>query len=62
MTKDKSMTVDRKLSPSTKKNITFANNGKGKEICLGKVAISQDKHIEKVMYVEGLGYNLMSVS
>ena len=29
---------------------------------LGRVAISKDQHMDKVMLVESLGYNLMSVS
>ena len=35
---------------------------KSKVLGLGKVAISEDRHMEKVMHVESLGYNLMSVS
>ena len=29
---------------------------------LGRVAISKDQHMDKVMLVESLGYNLMSLS
>jgi hypothetical protein len=35
---------------------------KSKVLGLGKVAISKDRHMEKVMLVESLGFNLMSVS
>ncbi len=42
--------------------VTFADTGKGKVLGLGRVAISKDQHMDKVMLVESLGYNLMSVS
>src|ERR1044071_73336 len=35
---------------------------KGKVLGLVKVAISKDKHIDKVMLIQSLGYNLMSIS
>src|SRR3954463_3441236 len=62
MTGDKELFIDDKLSHSSQKYITFGDNNKGKVIGLGKVAISKDKHIDKVMLVQSLGYNLMSVS
>ena len=56
------MTGDKELfTKSSQKYITFGDN-KGKVIGLGKVAISKDKHIDKVMLVQSLGYNLMSIS
>ena len=33
-----------------------------KVLGLGRVAISRDQHMDKVMLVESLGFNLMSVS
>ena len=54
--------MDTDLSPSHLKHITYADKGKSKVLCLGKVAISKDKHMDKVMLVESLGFNLMSVS
>ena len=54
--------MDTDLSPSHLKHITYADKGKSKVLGLGKVAISKDKHMDKVMLVESLGFNLMSVS
>jgi hypothetical protein len=62
MTGDRSLLMESSLSPSSKKTITFADKGKSKVLGLGRVAISRDQHIDKVMLVESLGYNLMSVS
>ena len=52
--------MDTDLSPSHLKHITYADKGKIKVLGLGKVAISKDRHMDKVMLVESLGYNLMS--
>ena len=54
--------MDTDLSPSHLKHITYADKGKSKVLGLGKVAISKDKHMDKVMLVESLGFNLMYVS
>ena len=54
--------MDSALSPSHLKHITYADKGKSKVLGLGKVAISNDQHMDKVMLVESLGFNLMSVS
>ena len=62
MTGDKNLLMDSVLCPSPLKHITYADKGKSKVLGLGKVAISKDIHMEKVMLVESLGYNLMSVS
>src|SRR3954462_9430650 len=62
MTGDKELFNEDKLTESSQKYITFGDNNKGKVIGLGKVAISKDKHIDKVMRVQSLGYNLMSIS
>jgi len=62
MTGDKSLLMDIPLSPSHLKHIIFADKGKSKVLGLGKVAITKDRHMDKVMLVESLGYNLMSVS
>ena len=62
MTGDRELFIDENLSHSSQKFITFGDNNKGKVIGLGKVAISKDKHIDKVMLVQSLGYNLMSIS
>jgi hypothetical protein len=62
MTEDRNMLAKCKLSIPYRKSITFADNNKGKVIGLGRVAITRDKHKNKVMLVESLGYNLVSIS
>ena len=62
MTGDQSLLMDSTLRPSDKSHITFADTGKSKVLGLGRVAISKDQHMDKVMLVESLGFNLMSVS
>ena len=54
--------MDAPLSPSHLKHIIFADKGKSQVLGLGKVAITKDRHMDKVILVESLGYNLMSVS
>ena len=54
--------MDSTLRPSDKSQITFADTSKSKVLGLGRVAISEDQHMDKVMIVESLGFNLMSVS
>ena len=54
--------MDTALSPSRMKHITYVDKGKLKVLGLGKVAISKDRHMDKVMLVESLGFNFMSVS
>src|SRR6266566_466754 len=62
MTRDRNLLTDAPITPSHLKHITYADKGKSKLLGLGKVAISKDQHMEKVMLVESLGFNLMSVS
>ena len=62
MTGDKNLLMDAPLSPSHLKHIIFADKGKSQVLGLGKVAITKDRHMDKGMLVESLGYNLMSVS
>ena len=61
MTGDKNLLMDAPLSPSHLKHIIFADKGKSQVLGLGKVAITKDRHMDKVMLFESLGYNLMSV-
>ena len=61
MSGDKNLLMDSVLSPSHLKHITV-DKGKIKVLGLGRVAISKDRHMDKVMLVESLGFNLMSVS
>jgi hypothetical protein len=42
--------------------IIYGDNGQGDVIGLGKIAISTTNLIEDVYHVQGLGYNLLSVS
>jgi hypothetical protein len=42
--------------------ITFGNNSQGKVLGFGKIAITTDHFISKVLLVESLDYNLLSVS
>jgi hypothetical protein len=42
--------------------IIYGDNGQGDVVGLGKIAISTTKSIEDVYHVQGLGYNLLSVS
>src|SRR4051812_19001692 len=62
MTGDKELFTEENLTQSSQKYITFGDNNKGKVIGLVKVAISKDKHIDKVMLVQSPGYNLMFIS
>ena len=62
MTGDKNLLMSTDLSPSPLKHITYVDKGKIKVLGLGRVAISKDRHMDKVMLVESLGFNLMSVS
>ena len=57
MTSDRSLLMDSTLRPSTKSHITFPNTSKSKVLGLGRVAISKDQHMDKVMLVESLGFN-----
>ena len=61
MTGKRSLLMDSTLRPSDKSHITFADTGKSKVLGLGRVEISKDQHMDKVMLVESLGFNLMSV-
>ena len=61
MTGDKNLLMDAPLLLSHMKHIIFADKGKSQVLGLGKVAISKDHHMDKVMLVESLGYNLMPV-
>ena len=61
MTGDKSLLMNMPQNPSPLKQITYADKGKHKVLGLGKVAISKDRHMDKVMLVESLGFNIMSV-
>lgn len=42
--------------------VTFSDKGKGKIIGIGKIGKDPSKSIEKVYLVDGLKYNLLSIS
>ena len=52
---DRSLLMDSTLRPSDKSHITFADTCKGKVLGLGRVVISKDQHMDKVMLVNPLG-------
>ena len=49
---DKNLLMDAPLSLSHLKHIIFADKGKSQVLGLGKVAITKDRHMDKVMLVE----------
>jgi hypothetical protein len=62
------MMEERKMFASFKKNecesdcITFGDNSQGQVLSFGKIAITTEHSISKVLLVESLDYNLLSVS
>jgi hypothetical protein len=62
MTGEKKMFTSFQPNQNTSECIVFCDNGKGDVLGLGKIAISNDNSISNVLLVEGLGYNLLSVS
>ena len=61
MTGSKDLVVDVHPIPSMPTHIQFSDASTSKVLRLGKVFISQDLSIEKVMLVESLAYNLLSI-
>ena len=43
-------------------SVTFGDNGKGKIIGTGKINIIPSSFIENIFFVDGLKYNLLSIS
>jgi hypothetical protein len=62
------MTGERRMFTSFEKNecesdcIAFGNNSQGQVLGFGKIAITMEHSISKVLLVESLDYNLLSVS
>jgi hypothetical protein len=62
------MTGKRRMFTSFEKNecendcITFDNNSQGQDLCFDKIVITTEHSISKVLFVESLDYNLLSVS
>jgi hypothetical protein len=61
------VTGERRMFTSFEKNdcesdcITFDDNSQGKVLGFGKIAITIEHSISKVLLVESLGYNLISI-
>ena len=60
MTGSKDLVVDVQETPSMPTNVEWGDASSSKVLGLGKVIISHDLTIEKVMLVESLAYNLLS--
>ena len=61
MTGSKDLVVDVHNIPSMPTNVEWGDASHSKVLGLGKVVISHDLTIEKVMLVESLAFNLLSV-
>ena len=61
MTGSKDLVVDVHKVPSMPTNVEWGDASSSKVLGLGKVVISHDLTIEKVMLVESLAYNLLSI-
>ena len=61
MTGSKDLVVDVHKIPSMPTNVEWGDASYSKVLGLGKVVISHDLTIEKVMLVESLAYNLLAV-
>ena len=62
MTGEKKMFTSFEKNDTTSYNITFSDNSQGKVLDHGKIAITAEHSISKVLLVESLDYNLLSVS
>ena len=61
MTGSKDLVVDVQKIPSMPTNVEWGDASHSKVLGLGKVVISHDLTIEKVMLVESLAFNLLSI-
>jgi hypothetical protein len=62
MTGEKRMFTSFEKNNTTSDSITFGDNSQGKVLGHGKIAITTEHSISKVLLVESLDYNLLSVS
>jgi transposase InsO family protein len=62
MTGERSMFTSLDEENGTRENIVFGDDGKGKVMGLGKIAISNNQSLSNVLLVNSLSYNLLSVS
>jgi signal recognition particle GTPase len=62
MTREKEMFTSFKETDCSSNIIMFGVNSEGKVLGYGKIAITTNHSISKVLLVESLDYNLLSVS
>jgi hypothetical protein len=62
MTEEKEMFTSFEENNFSSDTITFGDNSEGKVLRYGKIAIITDNSILKVLLVESLDYNLLSIS
>jgi hypothetical protein len=62
MTREKKIFTSFEKNDTTSDSITFGDNCQGKIIGHGKIAITTEYSISKVLLIESLDYNLLSVS
>jgi hypothetical protein len=62
MSGEKRMFLSFEKNDTTSDSITFGGNSQGKILDHGKIAITTKYSISKVLLVESLGYNLLSIS
>jgi hypothetical protein len=62
MTEEKSMFTSFEKNDDPSNTITFGDNGQGRVLGFGKIAITTDHSISKVLLVKSLNYNLLSIS
>jgi hypothetical protein len=61
MTREKKMFTSFEKNDTTSDSITFGDNSQGKLLGHGKIAITTEHYIFKVLLVECLDYNLLSI-
>jgi hypothetical protein len=62
MNREKRMFTSFEKNDITSDSITFGDNREGKVLGHGKIAITTEYSISKVLLVESLNYNLLSIS
>jgi hypothetical protein len=62
MTGGKKMFSSFEKNNTTSDSITFGDSSQGKALSHGKIAITTEYSISKVLLIESLDYNLLSVS
>jgi hypothetical protein len=62
MTREKKMFTSFEKNNTTSDSITFGDNSQGKVLSHDKIAITTEHSISKILLVESLDYNLLSIS